>query len=62
MTQEGQGNEWLGERVLKLPGARISLHHSNFLNALTEEHYVVFEETTAFFEHTRMKHGEKREL
>jgi hypothetical protein len=52
----------VGGRLLKLPGARISLHHSNFLNALTEEHYVVFEETTAFFEHTRMKHGKKREL
>ena len=46
----------------KLPGPRISLHYSNFLNALAEEHDIVFEETTPFLKHARMKHGEKREL
>jgi hypothetical protein len=46
----------------KLPCPRVSLYYSNFLNALAEEHDIVFEETTAFLKHTRMEHGEKREL
>jgi hypothetical protein len=46
----------------KLPGPRVPLYYGNFLNALTEEYDIVFEETTTFLEHTRMKHSEKREL
>jgi hypothetical protein len=52
----------VGGKGLKLPGTRVSLYHSNFLNALTEEDYIVFEETAAFLKHARMKHGKKREL
>jgi hypothetical protein len=51
-----------GVKGSKLPGPRVSLYHSNFLDALTEEHYVIFEETTAFLKHTRMKQGKKRKL
>lgn len=46
----------------KIPSSSVSLYYCNLLNALTEEHDVVLEETTAFFKHTRMKQSEERKL
>jgi hypothetical protein len=63
-TQTRQRRGWTEKpgKGSKLSSPSISLYYCNLLDALTEEHDVVFEETATFFEHTWMKHGKKREL
>jgi hypothetical protein len=59
--RQGRGINGQG-KGLKVPSPGVSLYYCNFLDTLTEEYDVVFEETATFLEHTWMKHSEKREL